>query len=349
MRVSPLFLVFAACVPSGSSQQQPAPWAQQPPWAQQQQQQGPQQQQVAQAPTAAAGSCAEVFACYTRCETVDAACVSACESGADPSAAGAARQLAVCTLEHQCTDDNCQATNCGTEIQTCVMGGAGTQQPQVATAPTTTNVPAASSGGVHGTVYVGISLTAGGLYDYGTHNIEYRVLWDDGTAARFLPATGLDGQNPADLKAIYTDMIGTYQASGDQVELDYQTSYGVYRETFRIKRDGSLEGVDHVAGTFVRSESLDGLSLDGNWVSGTANWGFQFANGRFHADRDAMLMVRDRQGNILDSLPEGSGSYRVAANTLTLAYDNGTILYIAIASIGDPDRLFINTFPYHRV
>lgn len=363
MRVSPVLVLLAACVPTGSSQQQPAqPWGvmgptspsaySQPVAAQ------PTYDQPAGQPAAAAsgGSCAEVFACYTRCETVDAACVSACESGANPYAAGAARQLAVCTIEHQCTDDKCQATNCGTEIQTCVMGGAGTQ-PQVATttpAPTRAAPPAAASGGSRGQVYVGISLTAGGLDYYGTHNIEFRVLYDDGTIARMMPPNGLDGVDTASLHAIYTDMIGTYAVDGDEIKAQYQTSYGTYPETFHVKRDGMIEGVKNVQGTFMPTDTLDGATLEGNYACGTATWGFQFtADGRFHADRDAMMVLRDRQGNVLDSLPEGSGSYRIAANTLTLAYDSGQIVYIAIATLVDrdqfprPQQLFINTFSYH--
>jgi hypothetical protein len=297
------------------------------------------------APTAATGPrCETIFECYGTCTTLDDACVSGCERGADPTTVANTRALTACVLSYQCADAACMQTSCGAELTSCssTAGGADT----VATVTTDGAVePTVATGGVHGVVYVGIGFDVGGLDSYGSNKIAYRVLLDDGRAFRKIPDTGLAGVDDAVVREL-GDMAGTYAWSGDTVELQF----GTYSESFSLRDDGSITGGP---GTFFPADPLDGAVLDGFYSVRQSPSGFTFStDGRFRSDRDSWLMLDDRHGAQV-ILPDGTGAYQIASNTLTLAYDDGQRLELPIvtqyaADLPTPAGILISSWQYTR-
>ena len=295
----------------------------------------PPQPQSTSAPApapAGATSCASIFDCYARCQTLDEACVATCETGADATTVANTRELTGCVLDHACADAACMQSTCSAELSACSGGGA-------------TAAPAVATGGVHAVAYVGVGFYAGGLDSYGSSGVAYRILLDDGTVFRKIPDTGLAGIDDS-VRAQVGDMAGTYAWNGDTLDMQF----GGYSESLSRGADGSLTGG---AGTFFPADPLDGAVLDGFYSVRESPYGFTFAtDGRFRSDRDAWMMMRDRQGNEM-IVPDGTGSYQIASNTLTLAYDDGQRIELPIVTLyptdlPHPAGILISSWQYTR-
>jgi hypothetical protein len=280
-------------------------------------------------------SCAAIFECYASCQTLDEACVTTCETGADPTTVANTRALAACVLDHQCADAACMQTTCSVELTACSATGAGHAI-----------APSVATGGMHAVAYVGIGFYTGGLDSYGSHTIAYRILLDDGTVFRRIPDTGLAGIDDA-VRLQLGDMAGTYVWNGDTLEMQF----GTYRESLTRGADGALTGS---AGTFTPADPLDGAVLDGFYSVRESSSGFTFAaDGRFRSDRDSWLMLRDRSGNEV-VIPDGTGAYQIASNTLTLVYDDTRqvielpIVTLYPADLPHPAGILIGTWQYTR-
>jgi hypothetical protein len=225
----------------------------------------------------------------------------------------------------------------------------------IASAPSTvasSEAPGAmppSSSSVRGDVWVGIGFQSGGLYSHGSHRVDYLVMLEDGTAVKKLPAHGLDALDVPALRGYLGDMVGTYQSTDDGVAFQF----GTYQMALSRGQSGELTGQ---SGTYFKADPLDGAVLDGTYAGAndTSNANFvQFtSDGRFQVVGYFDLMLHDNNGQRVVPTA-GTGSYRIARNTLTLVYDGGATFRIAIVSTvpGEfprPSRIMLNTWEYQR-
>lgn len=293
--------------------------------------------QPAAAPTAtASATCPQVYDCYTRCP--DQACITACEAGVDPTVTTQARAFATCSIQNQCRDAACQQTRCGAEFSACAASGA-----QVASAPGTAaggvaagpGMPAPRAG-AHTRLLMGIRQTGVGGSSYHA-GVGWYVLFDDGKVMAHLPSEGLEGID----ERAYSD-LGTYQVNGDSMDMAFQN----YRLTFTPRADG---GWDSREGSFWPADSLDGAVLEGSYAGkGPVEISFT-KDGRFDSKGGVMILT---PADGLKSIPVGSGSYRVAQNTLTLAFASGEVYRVSICTLKASELprasgIYLGGFEYH--
>lgn len=174
-----------------------------------------------------------------------------------------------------------------------------------------------------------------------TANIGWYVLFDDGHVLAHLPSQGLEGID----KRYFANDLGTYAVSGNTLEMRFQS----YHLVFTPRSDG---GFDSREGSFWPASSLDGALLEGAYAprSGPPDIAFS-RDGHFKTNGGLLI---NTGGNGLQPTPAGTGSYRIARNTLTLSYTTGQVVRISATTLHanelpNVSSIFFGGFEYHRI
>jgi hypothetical protein len=139
MRVAFAVVLFG-CVPQPQPTYFQQPGYQQPsPGQQPYGQQPPGQQPYSPPPQVAQqASCSDTLACYGQCNPLTEQCIGGCDQRTSPAASQNAHAVLQCMAQSGCTDQNCVAQRCGTQITTCTnttLPQTVAQQPQAQPQP----------------------------------------------------------------------------------------------------------------------------------------------------------------------------------------------------------------------
>jgi hypothetical protein len=180
----------------------------------------------------------------------------------------------------------------------------------------------------------------------------------DGRAFAGLPEEGL--AEPLawdDLCAAHSDWCARYELRGDRVRLRWASGDEL---EYRLDADGTLWTPDRL--NYDRLDPLDGLRPDGRFVS----VGNEYRTGWIRLRPDGTFVesrfLQDTGWKEIGSHRElteaervgGSGSYRIAGNTLELRYADGRVARMAVytsaeqARARNPELLYFNGWDYHR-
>jgi hypothetical protein len=170
---------------------------------------------------------------------------------------------------------------------------------------------AGGTGGLNG-LYLGYKMR--GLIGLHTH-FEYLVFFPDGNAIRYLPEQGLQNFDFGNALKTSRDYCGRFQVSGDQLTIAWADNSS--EKGTRTGTSLKIQGDEY----FPLPRST-GLKIDGTYRregADLANRGIRFtSNGRF--TENGMLSLLAYSGS--NDSP-GSGTYRIANNTITLSYSDG--------------------------
>jgi hypothetical protein len=308
-----LVLVVGACAPQ---QTQPSFFTQPQP------QPSDPQEAEADPSEPRAMTCGQVIGCYLDCETED--CVADCEAGVDPDVVAVSRAMTQCSLGHQCEDAACQQTQCGAELAACTG-----QQPATATAtsppppsPAAPSPAAPVAASASYRILIGKKFLGSGYGYSPNRQPAWYVLFDNGRFISEIPFTGLYGVDENRL-----DAYGEYVEKGNTIETAVAGSTSSSAE-FRRGTDGMWT---NSVGELWMVDALDNAVLDGTYRSQGGQPIAFSRDGRFTSAELLFIDSNVQTGTF--KIPAGSGTYRIARNTLMLAFSNGQVIWIAITSV----------------
>jgi hypothetical protein len=213
-----------------------------------------------------------------------------------------------------------------------------------------TSAPAAADsqtapGGLNG-LYIGYRMRGATAFEQ-TH-FEYLVFFPDGTAIRFLPDSGLEHFDFMTEVKKSRDYCGCYRVSGDRVTMQWGNNSA---ET-AVVSTGSERTLKIRGDTYFPVSASDGLRLDGTYRFAATDLAAKFIrfspDGNFEDGGMLPLVISAATGRSVDQT-RGSGTYRIAKNTLTLLYGDGRMVAISFfvwpAEPGPrPGAIHVNTY-----
>ena len=217
------------------------------------------------------------------------------------------------------------------------------------------NAPAAVASDDSGAAQTGGAIALDGLYvGYKMRGLaglqshfEYLVFFPDGNALRTLPWEGLEHVDFAAMVKHSREYCGRYRVLGDRLTV----TWGDNSVETAIRSGGTLKfGHD----SYFPVSSADGLALDGAYSregADLASRSIRFTpGGRFTEDGMLPLIAYSLTSENHIAQSPGSGTYRLAKNTLTLAYDDGRRValsfYVLASDEGGqrPSAIHVETF-----
>jgi hypothetical protein len=203
----------------------------------------------------------------------------------------------------------------------------------------------AAVGGLYG-LYIGYRMRGATAFEQ-TH-FEHIVFFPDGTAIRFLPDSGLEHFDFLTEVKKSRDYCGCYQLSGDRVTIQW----GNNSTETAVVSAGPDRTLKISGDTYFPVSASDSLRLDGTYRFAATDLVAKFIrfspDGNFEDSGMLPLVLSSAIGRNVDQ-SRGTGTYRIAKNTLTLLYgDRRTVaisFFVWPAEPGPrPGVIHINTY-----
>jgi hypothetical protein len=180
---------------------------------------------------------------------------------------------------------------------------------------------------------------------------RWLILFPDGVFGWHYPEQGFEGfQREAAMQKNPTGW-GQYRIDGNRIALHYRTGEVVEGG---FDANGTLK--IHNVAWLAPWPALDGIRLEGTYARPGSPPVVFDRNGTFtNYGAFTSIIDLDAYGQIVNQeIPQGVGQYRIAQNTLTLAFPTGGVVRMAIfthqshTGVAHPDAIMLRGYRYSR-